>query len=165
MSILYKSPRIGKNGKVFNLYKFRTLKMGDDKKGQFAQQGEYIKFGKFLRKTKIDELPQIVNWLKGDVSLIGPRAEEQRTIEVIPQKTREILLSIKPGLTSLASLYFYDEEEILKKVRDPYWLYWKHIKPNKILLDIFYINNRDALLNTWIFYKTLLLVIKSVFKK
>ena len=113
MSIIYKSRRIGKHGRPFFLYKFRTLKNGVDKTNSFASQEQYTFIGRFLRKSKIDELPQIWNWLKRDLNLVGPRPEEEKTIEVIPEETRKILLSVRPGLTSLSSIHFFDETTIL----------------------------------------------------
>ncbi len=164
MSIIYKSKRIGKNGKSFYLYKFRTLKNDADKTNSFASQKQYAFMGRFLRKTKIDELPQIWNYLKGDIAFVGPRPEEEKTIEVIPEETRNILLSVKPGLTSLSSIHFFDETTILEDTKDPYRIYWTTIKPIKIGLDIFYIKNRDIFLDSWILFKTMILIIKSFFK-
>ena len=161
MSIIYRSQRVGKNGRVFNLYKFQTLKDDVDKISSFASQEQYTWCGRFLRKTKIDELPQVINIIKRDLSFVGPRPEEQRTIDVLPDYVKKILLSRRPGLTSLASLHFFDESQILEQSRDVYRDYWEKIKPMKITLDIFYIRNRDIFLDVWIIWKTVVLVIKS----
>lgn len=165
MNLIYKSKRIGKNGVPFIMYKIRTLKENTDKASSFAGGEQYTRFGRFLRKTKLDELPQIWNVIKRDLNLVGPRAEEQKTISLIPQDIQKILLSRRPGLTSLASLHFFDEGQILEKSHDPSRIYWTEIKPNKIVLDIFYIQNRDIFLDFWIIYRTILLVIKSFFVK
>lgn len=130
----------------------------------FAKGQEYTRFGKFLRKTKIDELPQLFNVMKGDLSLVGPRAEEEKTIKVIPKETRDILLSVKPGLTSLSSIQFFDEGNILEKSNDPHSLYWHKIKPIKIVLDMYYIENKCVLLDLAILYMTAKKIIKSLFK-
>lgn len=164
MSIFYKSKRVGKNGKVFTLYKFRTLVESSDHFPSHTRS-VYTPYGRFLRKTKLDELPQIFNLLRGDMNLVGPRPEEERTIDVIPEETRKILLSRKPGLTSLASIHFFDEGHILEKSKDPHEVYWKAIKPMKIQLDIFYIQNRDIFLDLWILWKTCVLVLKSILRK
>ena len=156
MSIFYKSQRVGKNGKEFLMYKFRTLEYGSDL-DSFAQN--YTKFGKFLRKWKIDELPQLFNILKREMNFIGPRPEEQRTIDLIPEESKQILLSVRPGLTSLSSIYFFDEEELLLTSKDPAKTYWEQIKPMKILLDIFYIQNRSFLLRCFIIWQTIKKVI------
>ena len=161
-SIIYRSERIGKNGRRFSLYKFRTLIEGFD--GNFATNEGYTRFGKFLRKTKLDELPQVVNWLKGDIAIVGSRPELPETIHLIPADIRKIILSRKPGLTSLASIHFADEEKIIQQGIDNAYDYYVKIKPLKILLDVFYIQQRDFFLDLWIVWKTAVIVLKSFFK-
>lgn len=160
LSWIYRSERVGKNGRAFSLYKFRTLK--DGFRGQFATDDGYTRFGKFLRKTKLDELPQVLNWLKGDVALVGPRPELVEEVGVLPADVRKKILSIKPGLTSLASIHFHDEESLLKGSSATFDYYTK-IKPLKILLDMFYVEHRGFLLNIWILYRTAVIVLKSIF--
>ena len=164
MSILYKSTRIGKNEKPFILYKFRTLKENTDAESSFAKEEQYTRFGWILRKTKLDELLQIWNLIKRDMNIVGVRPEEQKTIDLLPQDIRDILLSRRPGLTSLASIHFFDESNILEKSPDQHKDYWTKIKPLKITLDVFYIQNRDILLDFWILWKTSILIIKSFIK-
>ena len=154
MSLIYKSKRVGKNGKEFLMYKFKTLEDNSDT-NSFASEQTYTRFGKFLRKWKIDELPQLFNILKRDMNIIGPRPEEQRTVDLIPTDTRQILLSVRPGLSCLSSIYFYNEEEILLTSKDPAKTYWEQIKPMKIVLDIFYIQNRSFLLRLFIIWQTI----------
>lgn len=163
MSIFYKSPRVGKGGRLFSLYKFRTLKIGTDKTSSFASEGQYTWCGRFLRKTKLDELPQIINWLKRDINIVGVRPEEQKTVDVIPEDLRQVLLSRRPGMTSLASVYFYNEEELLKKAPDAYEIYWTKIKPVKFILDAFYIENKSLPLDVAIIWLTFKKVVKSFF--
>ena len=161
-SFIYRSERMGKGGKAFSLYKIRTLK---PTKGQFAREEEYTRFGKFLRKTKLDEFLQIFNILKGEMRLVGPRPDFKESYEFIPAYIREILLSVKPGLTSLASIHFYDEERLLKEIeKDEYRGYWMSVKPAKILLDVFYVKNRCFLLDVAVLYLTAKEFIKSFFK-
>ena len=165
-SFIYRSERVGKNGRLFSAYKIRTLKEGVEKASSFAEQSQYLRFGRFLRKCKLDELPQLINVLKGEMSLVGPRPEETRAIEIIPEEVRKILLSAKPGLTSLASLYFYDEEKLLQEVgEDKYRNYWTKVKPAKILLDTFYVRNKCLLLDLAVLWMTFKKVIKSLFNK
>ena len=164
MSILYRSKRIGKNGKEFTMYKLRTLKEGVDKTNSFASVEQYTRLGWIMRKTKFDELPQIWNLIKRDINVVGPRPEEAKTIDVIPEETKRLLLSVRPGLTSLSSIHFFEEGQILENAKDPYKIYWTTIKPLKITLDVFYIQNRDTLLDIWIVFKTFILVIKSLLK-
>ena len=165
MSIFYKSLRVGKNGKPFNLIKFRTLRENYDKENIFAVEGSYLPLGKFLRKSKLDELPQLWNVLRGQINLVGPRPEEERNIALLPEQTRNILLSRRPGLTSLASLHFFEEGQILNESSEVYKDYWTKIKPLKIALDIFYIQHRNIFLDWWVITKTASMILKSLFKK
>mgnify|MGYP001558066803 CR=1 FL=1 len=165
MSIFYHSLRVGKNGKTFYLFKFRTLKENSSKESSFASKEQYTWCGRFLRKTKLDELPQIWNVLKGDLNIVGPRPEEEKNIAVIPEEIKNILLSRRPGLTSLSSLHFFEEGQILEKSSDVYRDYWERIKPLKIALDVFYVQHRDLLLDWWIIFKTLTMILKSIFRK
>ena len=158
----YKSQRVGKNGRKFNLYKVRTLKQTDS---QFASEETYLPFGRLLRKTKLDELPQLWNIIRGDIAIVGPRAEEQRTIDVLPKDIREKLLSVKPGLTSPASLHFFGEEKILQLSDDPAKTYWEQIKPLKVALDIWYIDNRCFVLDCALVFMTFFRVLGSFLKK
>ena len=163
MSFFYRSKRVGKNGKEFVMYKIQTLKESTDKTSSFANTEQYTRFGWVLRKVKLDELPQIWNVIKRDLNIVGVRPEEQKTIDLLPEDTKQILLSRRPGLTSLASLHFFDEGQILEKSSDPHKIYWTAIKPMKIVLDLFYIKNRGLFLDLWIIYRTFCLIIKSFF--
>ena len=157
---LYRSERIGLHGKKFSLLKFRTLK--EDFLGNYTTEQSYTKFGKFLRKTKLDELPQILAVLRGQMSLVGPRPELPETIGLIPKDIRKILLSVKPGLTSLSSIHFADEEKLIQQGLDNTYDYYARIKPAKILLDVFYVQNKCLPLNLAILWMTLKLVIKKI---
>lgn len=164
MSIIYTSIRVGKNSKPFKLYKFRTLKENTDKTSSFAKEEQYVWGGRFLRKSKLDEIPQVINLIKRDLNIVGVRPEEERALKVLPEDTLKILLSRRPGLTSLSSIHFFDEGHILSKSPDQHFDYWIKIKPLKIALDVFYIQQRDILLDLWIVWKTAILIIKSFFK-
>jgi len=161
MSVFYKSLRVGKGGKYFFMYKFRTMIEGADRITRYANERVYTRFGKFMRKWKIDEFPQVWNILKGDMNLVGPRPEEPNGIEVVPADIRNIVLSVKPGLTDLSSIYFYNEEEILRNTKDPNLIYWTKIKPVKLLLQVFYIKNKCLLLNAAILWLTLKKLLKK----
>lgn len=163
MNWLYKSLRIGKNEKKFWMYKLKTLR--DDFDKSFADESSYTKYGHFLRKYKLDELPQFLNVLKGQMSLVGPRPEEERTINLIPEDIRKTLLSVKPGMTSLASLHFYDEEMLLKQGQDIYKDYWMGVKPLKIMLDIFYIENKSWLLDLAVLWATFKRITRLFFSR
>jgi len=164
MSIIYKSRRVGRDGKIFNLYKFTTLKENTDRQSAFAQLEQYNRFGKFLRKTKIDELPQLINWIKGDLNFFGYRAEEERGWNILPAEVRAILAGKKPGIIDLSSLHFYEEEKLMQ-VGNANETYWEKIRPMKLTLQMFYSENRCWLLNiaiVWIYFKK---AFKSLWKK
>lgn len=157
--MIYKSRRVGKNGKIFNLYKIRTLKQDADKSNLFVREDQYLPFGKFLRKYKLDELPQLINVLKGDMRIFGYRPEEERTFKLYPKEIQEILKREKPGIIDLSSLHFFNEEEILQLGEDYHKDYWEKIRPIKLSLQMFYIQNRCFLLNLailWIYCKKIL---------
>lgn len=162
-SWIYRSERIGRNSKRFSLYKIRTLKEGFV--GNYATEEGYTKWGRFLRKTKLDEIPQILNWLRGDIALVGPRPESPETINLIPKDLRKILLSVKPGLTSLSSVHFWDEEALIQKGTDNTYDYYARIKPAKILLDVFYVQNKCFILKIAVLWMTLKVVLRAFFKK
>ena len=164
MGVLYKSKRVGRDGRVFELYKFRTLIEGTDSTNSFAKVEHYTRFGRFMRKTKIDELPQLINVLKGDITIFGYRPEEERNWNVLPIEIRKILERKKPGIIDLASLHFYNEEEILQ-LPNSHQTYWEKIRPMKLTLQMFFIENKCLPLKVailWIYMKK---AISSVLKK
>lgn len=161
MSLFYRSERVGLGGKPIELLKIRTLKEVN-KTSSFAQKDQYLWYGKFLRKTKLDELPQLWNILKGDLAIFGYRPEEQRTIGLLPEHMRETLLATKPGLLDLASLHFFDEESLLQ-LGDPHEIYWKQIRPIKYALQVFYIQNRCWLLNLTLVWLAVKKVMRAFF--
>lgn len=111
----FRQKRVGKKGRLFNIYKFRTMLDGTESLGKYfvADNDDCItRIGKFLRKYKIDELPQLFNVLKGDMSLVGPRAMIPRIVAQYPAPVRNIVLSVPPGITGLASIAYIDENEI-----------------------------------------------------
>lgn len=161
MSFFYRSERIGKQGKPFTIWKIRTLREGADR-SQFAQ--EYTFLGRFLRKTKLDELPSILNILKGDLAIFGYRPEEKRTWDLYPKHIQELLAQQKPGLMDLSSIHFFSEEKILELSEDKHSDYWEKIFPLKMALRAFYFENRCFLLNMAILYIVFKKVFKSFFK-
>lgn len=163
MSILYKSARIGKNGMPFLMFKFRTLKESTDKTNSFAGGDQYVFLGRFMRKFRMDEIPQIWNILRGDMSLCGPRPEEEKTFYLYPAHIREKLVSVKPGLVSLSALYFMHEEQLLHHSSDPHKDYWEKIKPMKLTLDFFYIENKCFSLDAWLLWQGFKLLVKQLF--
>ena len=119
--VFYCQTRVGKNGKDFRLYKFRTMASGSDKKGLItvgAKDARITKVGYFLRKYKLDELPQLINVLKGEMSLVGPRPEVRKYVEMYTPEQRRVL-SVRPGISDYASIEYVDENRILGEAEDP----------------------------------------------
>lgn len=141
----YCQQRVGKDGRMFGLYKFRSMRIGSDQKGLITVGGHdsrITRMGYFIRKYKIDELPQLWNVLKGDMSLVGPRPEVKKYVDLYTEEQRRVL-SVKPGITDYASIEYVDENEILGKAEDPDRVYVEEIMPAKIKLNMRYIENRN----------------------
>lgn len=141
----YCQQRVGKDGRMFDLYKFRSMRTGSDKKGLITVGGHdsrITRMGYFIRKYKIDELPQLWNVLKGDMSLVGPRPEVKKYVDLYTEEQRRVL-SVRPGITDYASIEYVDENKILGKADDPDRVYVEEIMPAKIKLNMRYIENRN----------------------
>jgi lipopolysaccharide/colanic/teichoic acid biosynthesis glycosyltransferase len=161
--IFYKQRRIGVNGKGFNILKFRTMFIGADKLGLLTvgeRDPRVTSIGYYLRKFKLDELPQLINVLIGDMSLVGPRPEVSKYVDLYSENDR-IVLSIKPGITDYASIYFRNENEILKLAQDPELKYVQEILPVKLKLNKKYILEKGLFTD----FKIILLTLLSIFKK
>lgn len=140
----YSQKRIGKNGVPFRLLKFRTMRIGSDKGTLITIGGRdsrITKVGYYLRKYKLDELPQLWNVLIGDMSLVGPRPEVERYVRLYTPEQR-VVLSVKPGITDYASIAYSDENIILGMSEDPEKMYIEQIMPKKIEYNLQYINNQ-----------------------
>ena len=142
---IYSQQRIGKGGKPFSLYKFRSMRTDADKGSliTIGADSRITRSGRFLRKYKLDELPQLWNVLKGDMSLVGPRPEVERYVKLYTDEQRRVL-NVRPGITDYASIQYSDENEILGRAADPEKEYIEHIMPDKINLNMRYINNHTA---------------------
>jgi len=152
--IFYIQKRVGQGFKEFDLYKFRSMK--NEKGLQITSKDDprITKVGRFIRKTKIDELPQLLNVLKGDMSLVGPRPEVKKYVDLFQEDYKKIL-SIKPGITDLAAIEYRNEEEVLSSYRDKEKAYIKTILPTKIELYYQYIKNISFFNDIIIILKTL----------
>ncbi len=145
--VFYKQKRFGKGGKEFNLIKFRTMHVNADKYGKLTvgmKDPRVTRVGYFLRKYKLDELPQLINVLKGDMSLVGPRPELKYRVEKLPPEYKRIYYEIKPGITCYASIEYIKENELLEKanLKTPEEIedfYMKNILPDKIKLNMKYL--------------------------
>lgn len=152
--------RVGQYGKTFKIIKFRTMKkFAGAEKGEFnaGDNSRVTTAGKFLRKTKLDELPQLINVLKGDMSFVGPRPEVRKWTEVYPERWIEVL-RVKPGITDNASIYFRNEEELLSKSENPQKTYREVILPQKLSLYEDYASSHSFFKDLSIIYTTFKLV-------
>lgn len=155
--IFYLQERIGKNFKPFKLYKFRSMYVGSDKKGLLTvgeKDKRITKPGYFIRKYKLDELAQLINVLKGDMSLVGPRPEVKKYVDLYNDEQKKVL-SVKPGITDYASIEYYNENEILEKSSNPEKTYIEEIMPHKLQLNLKYISEQSFYTDLKIIFKTL----------
>lgn len=141
--IFYKQVRIGKGGQSFNLLKFRSMRSDSDKQGKLTvgmRDARITRIGYFIRKYKLDEFPQFINVLKGEMSIVGPRPEVPEYVNLYDLNQRKIL-NVKPGITDYASLEYFRENELLALSENPQKTYIEEIMPAKILLNEKYIAN------------------------
>ena len=154
--IFYIQTRVGKNGKDFSLFKFRTMHTGSDKKGLLtvgARDNRITSIGYFLRKYKLDELPQLFNVLSGSMSLVGPRPEVRKYVEMYNDEQKKVL-DVKPGITDYASIEYVNENEILAKSENPEETYIREIMPDKLQLNLKYIREKSSLTDLKIIFRT-----------
>jgi lipopolysaccharide/colanic/teichoic acid biosynthesis glycosyltransferase len=160
--IFYLQERVGKDGKFFLLYKFRTMHLNADKKGLLTVGGRdprVTKIGYYLRKYKLDELPQLFNVFFGSMSLVGPRPEVRKYVELYNNEQRNVL-SVKPGITDYASLEFINENEILAQSSNPEQTYIHEVMPAKLELNSKYIKQQSFIIDIKIIIKTILKIMK-----
>lgn len=155
--IFFLQERIGKNEKPFKLLKFRTMYTGAERKGLLtigARDNRITKTGYFLRKTKIDELPQLFNVFIGNMSLVGPRPEVKKFVDLYNDEQKNVL-SIRPGITDYASIAYRNENELLAQTDNPKKTYIEKIMPDKLQLNLKYIAERNLWTDIKIIFKTL----------
>jgi len=153
--ILFRQTRVGLNGRKFTIFKFRTMIISDSKVQLSNDKDSRItRVGGFLRKWKLDELPQFINVLIGDMSLVGPRPEVPEYVKHYDPDTVDKILSVKPGITDNASIYFRNESTILSEVEDINKTYIEEILPIKQKYFLEYVNNRSFKLDLYILFKT-----------
>lgn len=142
---VYRQQRVGRYGKDFFVYKFRSMRVGADRQGLITVGGRdprITRIGYFIRKYKLDELPQLFNVLKGDMSLVGPRPEVRKYVDLYTDEQRRVL-SVRPGITDYASIEYVDENRILGQAEDADKAYQEQIMPDKIRYNMRYIDNRS----------------------
>jgi lipopolysaccharide/colanic/teichoic acid biosynthesis glycosyltransferase len=159
--VLFVQKRVGKDFMPFDLYKFRSMTVDAPRTGPAITAGRDVRVtrvGKAIRKSKIDELPQLINVLKGDMSLVGPRPEVPRYVELFRDDYREVL-SVRPGITDYASIRFRDEEAVLATYPEPEQGYIREVLPQKIRLAKLYINERSLWLDLKLLVRTAIRIV------
>jgi lipopolysaccharide/colanic/teichoic acid biosynthesis glycosyltransferase len=154
--VFFRQNRVGKDGRDFKVYKFRTMYTDADKKGLLTVGGKdkrVTSVGYYLRKFKLDELPQLLNVLAGDMSLVGPRPEVRKYVDLYTIEQRKVL-SVRPGITDYASIEYRNENDLLATATNPEEMYIEDIMPKKIALNFNYINNRSVRAYFEIIFKT-----------
>ena len=159
--IFFKQVRVTKNGREFKIFKYRTMRVGSDKFSQITvgKDSRITKVGDFLRKYKLDEIPQLINVLIGDMSLVGPRPEVPKYVALYTEEQREIL-KVRVGITDYASIEFSNENDILANEIDPEKAYIEKIMPRKIELNKKYLSEISVMTDI----KIILLTIKKILK-
>ncbi|NOZ45506.1 MAG: sugar transferase [Chlorobi bacterium] len=157
-NIFYIQNRVGKNNNDFKLLKFRTMYKYSDKKGLLTIGGKdnrITPIGRFVRKYKLDELPQLINVLKGDMSFVGPRPEVRKYVDLYNNEQLKVL-NVRPGITDYASILYKNENDLLAKSENPEKLYIEKIMPHKLSINLDYIND-----NSW--FKDLKIIFNTLF--
>lgn len=160
--VFFRQERMGQNFRPFRIYKFRTMVADAPKLGGQITAGadpRITSVGRILRKSKLDELPQLINVLAGDMSLVGPRPEVPRYVELFRDDYRTVL-SVRPGITDLASVKYRDENELLGGAADPDRVYIEQILPDKIALAKEYIARQSLIYDVGLILQTLLKIVK-----
>jgi len=155
----FRQKRVGHKGKVFEIYKFRTMIVDAHRHGLQVTAGHDPRvtfIGRLLRRTKLDELPQLWNVVRGEMSLVGPRPEVPSYVQRWPLEDRNAVLSVRPGLTDYAALVYHDEEAVLARAEDPEKAYLKVVTPHKIHLYKRYIQDRSLWLDIRLVTATIL---------
>ncbi len=161
-SIFYVQERVGKGGLLFMLVKFRTMRIDADKFTAITvgqRDPRVTRAGYFLRKYKVDELPQLINVLKGEMSLVGPRPELEKFVKLYDHEQRNVI-RVKPGISDYASIQFRNENQLLEGKSDPVDFYIREIMPVKLRLNLEYIRDQSFLVDLKIIFKTIFLIFK-----
>lgn len=159
--VFYRQKRVGRNGKPFRLLKFRTMRLNAEASGQLTvgmKDPRITKVGYFLRKSKLDEFPQFLNVFLGDMSIVGPRPEVPKYVDLYTEEQREVL-QVKPGITDYASIEYFRENEVLGQAENPEKVYIEEVMPAKIELNKRYLENPGLLQDIKVIWLTFLKVI------
>lgn len=160
--VLFRQQRVGRDSRPFAILKFRTMQVNAEAAGlqiTVGQDPRITRAGSWLRRSKLDELPQLLNVLRGDMSMVGPRPEVPRYVALYPTDVRETVLSVRPGITDLASLAFRDESTLLAQSPDPERTYVEEILPTKLRYACDYVRQRSLWLDLRIIARTAMILL------
>lgn len=161
--VFFRQVRVGRFGRTFRIFKFRTMCLGAEERGRQITVGKDPRIttsGAFLRRHKLDELPQLLNVLLGDMSLVGPRPEVPRYVDMYPRQVRDLILSVPPGITDFASIEYKDENSILGAAEDPERAYVQEVMPAKLIYYEKYVRERSI----WLDVKLVFATFKALFR-
>ena len=154
--VFYKQVRVGRNNMDFQLFKFRSMRVGSDKKGLITVGGpdpRITRSGYYIRKYKLDEFPQLINVFKGDMSLVGPRPEVRKYVDMYTEEQMHVL-DVRPGITDLASIRYRNENELLERVNDPDKYYVEVIMPDKLRINLEYVARHSFTFDIRLIFQT-----------
>ncbi|MGN0035938.1 MAG: sugar transferase [Bacteroidaceae bacterium] len=160
--VFYRQVRVGRNNKNFRLFKFRSMRVGSDKKGLITVGGRDSRVthsGYYIRKYKLDELPQLINVFIGDMSLVGPRPEVRKYVDLYTEEQMQVL-SVRPGITDMASIQYRNENELLAQVEDPERYYIDVVMPDKLRINLEYVRTNTFWNDIRLIFKTFMAIIK-----
>lgn len=161
--VFYRQVRVGRNGRTFRIYKFRTMVVDADKKGlaiTVGRDNRITRMGAFLRKTKLDELAQLINVFIGDMSFVGPRPEVPKYVDMYTPYQRQVLL-VRPGITDYASIAYRNENDLLASSSDPEKMYIEQIMPDKIELNMKYLREISPIADIRLILSTIIAVVRG----
>ena len=161
--VFFRQERIGLHGKPFRLFKFRSMRRDSEKSGTLTvgmKDSRITKIGVFIRKFKLDEFPQFINVLVGNMSVVGPRPEVKEFVDLYTEEQKKVL-EVKPGITDYASIAYFNENEILAKSNNPRETYIKEVMPDKIKINQKYLNNPTLIHDFSIIWKTIIRIFKN----
>ena len=154
--VFYKQVRVGRSNMDFQLFKFRSMRVGSDKKGLITVGGHdprITRSGYYIRKYKLDEFPQLINVFKGDMSLVGPRPEVRKYVDMYTEEQMHVL-DVRPGITDLASIRYRNENELLERVNDPDKYYVEVIMPDKLRINLEYVARHSFTFDIRLIFQT-----------
>lgn len=160
--VFFLQERVGHKERIFKIYKFRTMKIGSSKYGAITigNDDRITRIGKFLRKTKLDEIPQLINIYKGEMSFVGPRPDTPEYKEYY-KKENSSFFEMVPGITGKASIYLSNEEELMENVDNPRDFYIEKIIPQKVKLNEYHLKNNNILSNIKVMLETVIKILKK----